>query len=177
MATSVGRLGAAVALALVCLSALLGALALGGDAPVERPLDRGRGRAAVRGRRRPGVPPAGAASTASPRNATPPPARLEALIEGTSDLVLVTDAAGLVTYASPASRRILGLEPGDLTGNLLSELVRQAEAPLVREAVDRLNRTADVELTLELAMSHVDGGARLLECRVRALDAACRTAC
>ena len=94
---------------------------------------------------------------------------LEEMIGASSDLILVTDPAGVVTYASAASDRILGRSPDELTENLLSELVEPTEVPAVLEALDRVDRTADVELTLELAVQHTGGGQRLLECRVRAL--------
>lgn len=46
-----------------------------------------------------------------------------ALLQGTSDLILVCDRSGTISYASPSAQRILGVEPNRLTGLSITELV------------------------------------------------------
>lgn len=46
-----------------------------------------------------------------------------ALLRGASDLIVVTDEVGRITYASPSAERIVGLEAEALLGTLLADLV------------------------------------------------------
>lgn len=48
-------------------------------------------------------------------------ARFRALVQNGADVVLVTDAQGIVTYQSPAAERVLGLPPDALVGHHVSE--------------------------------------------------------
>jgi diguanylate cyclase (GGDEF)-like protein/PAS domain S-box-containing protein len=82
------------------------------------------------------------------------------LADRTSDVVLLCDSAGVVTYASRAIARY-GYEPGELTGKRLTDLLHpddQAEAVRAAEAV---------------AASRSEPAASL-DCRVRAADATWR---
>lgn len=45
------------------------------------------------------------------------------LLRGASELIVVTDRAGLIAYASPSAQRILDQEADDLTGRSIHELV------------------------------------------------------
>jgi diguanylate cyclase (GGDEF)-like protein/PAS domain S-box-containing protein len=82
------------------------------------------------------------------------------LADRTSDVVLLCDGSGVVTYASRAISRY-GYDPGELTGVRLADLIHpddQAEAVRAAEAV---------------AASR-SGPAASLDCRVRAADATWR---
>jgi diguanylate cyclase (GGDEF)-like protein/PAS domain S-box-containing protein len=78
------------------------------------------------------------------------------LAERTSDIVLLCDAAGLVTYASPAVARY-GYEPEQLAGQRLADLVHPD---------DRMGALR----AAALATSGVSAPAASLACQVRAAD-------
>ncbi len=54
-------------------------------------------------------------------------ARFRALIENASDAVVVIDAAGVVTYASPAVEAVLGVPPDGVHGRRLADFVNPAD--------------------------------------------------
>ncbi|MCB0993481.1 MAG: diguanylate cyclase, partial [Acidimicrobiales bacterium] len=54
--------------------------------------------------------------------------RFEALVQNTSDLVLVVRPDGMIQYASPASARQLGHEPGQMEGLPMAEFVHLEDA-------------------------------------------------
>jgi diguanylate cyclase (GGDEF)-like protein/PAS domain S-box-containing protein len=55
--------------------------------------------------------------------------RFRSLIEHSSDLTVITDRAGRMTFASPALTRMLGYTPEELLGSPLSHLVHPGELP------------------------------------------------
>jgi PAS domain S-box-containing protein len=64
-------------------------------------------------------------------------ARFAALFENMHDVVLMTDRAGAVTYATPSTERVLGATPEALRGSHLATIVGSGEAPLVFELLAR----------------------------------------
>jgi diguanylate cyclase (GGDEF)-like protein/PAS domain S-box-containing protein len=82
------------------------------------------------------------------------------LADRTSDVVLLCDSSGVVTYASRAIARY-GYEPGELTGKLLLDFVHpDDQAAAVRAA--------------EAVAAGQSGPAASIDCRVRAADATWR---
>ncbi|MFI7547332.1 diguanylate cyclase domain-containing protein [Actinoplanes sp. NPDC049599] len=55
--------------------------------------------------------------------------RFRSLIEHSSDLTVITDRAGRMTFTSPAVTRMLGYQPEELLGSSLAHLVHPAELP------------------------------------------------
>jgi len=55
--------------------------------------------------------------------------RFRSLIEHSSDLTVITDRAGRMTFTSPALTRMLGYTPEELLGSPLSHLVHPEELP------------------------------------------------
>jgi PAS domain S-box-containing protein len=74
-------------------------------------------------------------------------ASFDALIQQATDVITVVDSLGVIAYCTPSSRRILGVEPGDLIGRGLASLaagpdfervdawLRERSAGLVAETV------------------------------------------
>jgi diguanylate cyclase (GGDEF)-like protein/PAS domain S-box-containing protein len=89
--------------------------------------------------------------------------RFRALVQSSSDLVFVADAAGGVTYASPSCVKVLGYEPELLLGSETGALVHEAEIDdlraLVAQAVERPGGTAEFLFRVR----HADGTWRWLE--------------
>jgi PAS domain S-box-containing protein len=50
-------------------------------------------------------------------------ARLQTVVEGVTDVIILTDLAGVIVYASPSARSGFGFEPHELYGHLLDEFV------------------------------------------------------
>jgi PAS domain S-box-containing protein len=50
-------------------------------------------------------------------------ARLQTVVEGVTDVIILTDLSGVIVYASPSARNGFGYEPHELYGHLLDEFV------------------------------------------------------
>lgn len=64
--------------------------------------------------------------------------RYQALIENSSDLILVTDPDGAITYASPSLETIAGVDPGAVVGENAFDFVHEDDREGFRETVDEL---------------------------------------
>ena len=64
--------------------------------------------------------------------------RFRALVQNSSDVIVVTNQAGIITYASPGCEVLVGLEPGQLTGSSLVDLVDVRDARTARRAIQAL---------------------------------------
>ncbi|MFL5582268.1 MAG: putative bifunctional diguanylate cyclase/phosphodiesterase [Gemmatimonadaceae bacterium] len=62
-------------------------------------------------------------------------ARFRSLVQHGSDAVLVLDRRGTVSYASPASARVLGSEPGEISGRPLSSVAHEEDVEKLADAV------------------------------------------
>jgi diguanylate cyclase (GGDEF)-like protein/PAS domain S-box-containing protein len=82
-------------------------------------------------------------------------ARFQALVQHSSDAVLVLDAGGRVDYATPSTVGILGVSPDELHGRSFIELVQEYDRPRVAHALDAPQADGPVQpLEFELAMPH-----------------------
>ncbi len=90
-------------------------------------------------------------------------ARFRSLVQNSSDLILLLDQGGVVTYVSPAIEQILGLQAHDWVGRNAPTLVLNDDAVWLQAVLDRLlvggSGTADVALRV----MHGDGRPRRLE--------------
>ncbi|MCX7652280.1 MAG: PAS domain S-box protein [Bacteroidia bacterium] len=68
--------------------------------------------------------------------------RYKALIQYASDIFLILDKNGWVTYASPSLQRTLGYAPHDIEKHDLAEIVHSEDMPLVGSAVQRQSSAA-----------------------------------
>ena len=93
--------------------------------------------------------------------------RLAAMVEHSSDVVLLVDAFGVINYASPGLASTLGHRPSDWTGRSLVDLVagddRDAAAAELRKATT-LRRGEMVKF--EASLVRVDGQRRRMEATI-----------
>jgi len=90
-------------------------------------------------------------------------ARLEALLRNAHDVVLVVDAHGRVTYASPAVLRVFGYSPSVLLGRWVAAYHHPDDALAARAAYDRVVAAPGATQSCLLRVRHADGGWRECE--------------
>jgi PAS domain S-box-containing protein len=88
--------------------------------------------------------------------------RFRLLIENASDVVLVVDGDGAITYASPSSEQVLGLRPEEIAGTQLGDGVHEADRPTVTAALARAVERPTTGVPLDLRYRHRDGSYRSL---------------
>ncbi len=95
---------------------------------------------------------------------------LRLIADSVTDVVAMADAAGTITYMSPAVTRTLGWEPADLVGKAPGHLIHPDDRSVLRTATERAEAG---EATRSLArVRHKDGHYRWVESAVSpALDA------
>jgi PAS domain S-box-containing protein len=86
-----------------------------------------------------------------------------ALTENASDVVLLTDERGVLTYASASAQRVLRCSARPLVGSILSELVEAGDRPLAQDMLERCLSQARPDRTWELRFSCVNEPPRILE--------------
>ena len=97
--------------------------------------------------------------------------RFRALVENSSDIVLVVDADRQITFASPAAHRLLGLPEKALLGSHPARWVHPDDWPDLARVLDgspSLPRPESEEV--EVRIRHVDGSHRWFEIRTRDLS-------
>ncbi|HEX2872635.1 MAG TPA: PAS domain S-box protein [Polyangiaceae bacterium] len=92
-------------------------------------------------------------------------ARFRALIENSTQVVVLATPNGSIVYASPALGRLLGRAPDEVVGKTLFDLADAAERELLRRAFERTLASAATSrpIALELDAPHRDGSLRSLE--------------
>jgi len=94
-------------------------------------------------------------------------ARLSALVQHSTDVILVLAPDTVVEYASPSIRQVLGYDTEDLVGRPLSDYIVEEDRPLVGPALARLlERTSEATDAFEFRMRHRDGRLLHTECRL-----------
>jgi diguanylate cyclase (GGDEF)-like protein/PAS domain S-box-containing protein len=87
--------------------------------------------------------------------------RLAAMVEHSSDVVMLADAAGLVNYASPGLRAMLGYDPESWSGRQLTDLVVAGERDGARRQVQRVvDHGPGGTVEFEATLAHLDGQQR-----------------
>jgi len=89
--------------------------------------------------------------------------RFRALIENSSDAIVVLDREGNVSYESPSFLRLAGLEPSAAIGHNFFEGVHPDDMLKVGEAFDLLLATPGGTLRAEVCVQHIDGSWRWVE--------------
>jgi diguanylate cyclase (GGDEF)-like protein/PAS domain S-box-containing protein len=89
--------------------------------------------------------------------------RFRALIENSSDGIVLTDAEGRMTYGSPGARRTLGYAKGETLGWLMADLVHPQDRPQFERLTAALAARPGVPHALRARMLHKSTGYRLLE--------------
>jgi PAS domain S-box-containing protein len=90
-------------------------------------------------------------------------ARFRALVQNSSDIIVVLDADGKRKYVSPASERLIGYSASDLIGGDFEEIVHPDDAPTLRQAIQACVRGARETGILGLRLRHCDGSWRDFE--------------
>ncbi|MGQ7297735.1 putative bifunctional diguanylate cyclase/phosphodiesterase [Quadrisphaera sp. KR29] len=92
--------------------------------------------------------------------------RFASLVAHSSDLVTVVDAAGLITYQSPSSARVLGREAGELVGHPLTDVLDGRRDQSLRELLSVLADDGLRSRHLRSAWRHASGRRLLLDVTV-----------
>ena len=96
-------------------------------------------------------------------------ARFRSLIEHSSDLITVLDAAGVIRFASPSVRPILGWREEDLMNRGAVDFLHPDDVAEMAEALRRALNQAGPPLTVCYRLRHRDGSWRVLESMGRRL--------
>lgn len=89
--------------------------------------------------------------------------RLRALIEHSADGLVVLDADGVLTYASPATARMTGYTAKERAGRRVLELVHPDDLQSLMEELGALPDTPRATATVEYRLRHKDGSWRRME--------------
>ena len=89
--------------------------------------------------------------------------RFRSLVQNSSDLTMVTDTTGHITYASEASIRLLGRPPDDLVGEQAAELVHPDDISWLQVQLSAELGVLTTAEPLELRVRHTDGTWRHVE--------------
>jgi len=90
-------------------------------------------------------------------------ARFRSLVQNASDVIIVVDAAGVITYESPAVKRVLGYNPEDRIGTNALALAHPDDVSGTREILSLVRDQPGHFPTVEFRVRHADGGWRWLE--------------
>jgi PAS domain S-box-containing protein len=89
--------------------------------------------------------------------------RFRALIENSWEAVMLVNADGLITYASPSSTRVLGFTTDELVGRSSVELIHPESLPSTADLFARLLQTPSESVTAQVRCTHKDGSWRWIE--------------
>ncbi|MDQ2767743.1 MAG: ATP-binding protein, partial [Gemmatimonadota bacterium] len=90
-------------------------------------------------------------------------ARFRALVQNSSDVVIVLDASLCATYVSPAIEGVLGLAPEDRLTREFVEIISPDDRDGAAEALARVAATPFAAELLRCRMVHADGTLRTME--------------
>ena len=94
--------------------------------------------------------------------------RFRALVDNSSDIVLVVDDDRQITFASPAAHRLLGLSERNLVGSHPARWVHPDDWPGLARALDTdPEDLPDDGGEIEVRIRHVDGAHRWFEIRIK----------
>jgi PAS domain S-box-containing protein len=87
----------------------------------------------------------------------------KAIIKNSSDIILVVDKLGTITYASPSIERFLGYGPDELIGKRTLDLIVSDDKPRAIADFGRALMTKEVLIPNVFCIRHKDGTERILE--------------
>ena len=82
--------------------------------------------------------------------------KFRSIADHLSDMIAITDRRGVITYASPASRRLFGVDPEEGVGHSFTDYVAEESRPLARSAFEAMAERGPSG-GLELRMKRNDG--------------------
>lgn len=83
--------------------------------------------------------------------------KFRSIVESNFDVILTMDTCGVLTYVSPAIRRLTGFTPVEMVGTGCREHFPAADAEKIHNAIHRLKEKNTVE-ALEIRLRKSDGG-------------------
>jgi diguanylate cyclase (GGDEF)-like protein/PAS domain S-box-containing protein len=86
-----------------------------------------------------------------------------ALVEQSTDLVLLVTPEGTIRYASPSHERVLGLRVQDLAGTSVTTFVDCEDRACLGESLEAVRRVGGIMRLGEFRVRHADGTQRTLE--------------
>ena len=89
--------------------------------------------------------------------------RWRALIDDSSDIIIVFGTDLIVGYASPVLERVLGWECGEVLGHPILDIVHPGEVAAARRAFTTAIAGPDESFTFEARFRHADGAYRILD--------------
>ncbi|HXF94696.1 MAG TPA: PAS domain S-box protein [Gemmatimonadales bacterium] len=89
--------------------------------------------------------------------------RFRALVENSSDVILLVDRDGTLRYASPSERPVLGYGPADNVGRHVFDLIHPDDAPAVLARFAEALEQPGARVTAEFRARHQDGSWRWVE--------------
>lgn len=96
------------------------------------------------------------------------------LVENAFEIIVLVDADGIVRYANPSVKRVLGYAPDDLIGMDLAKLMHADDRPRAAALIEQINaeqqREADNPRLIEARFHHKDGSRMTLESIFKVLD-------
>lgn len=95
--------------------------------------------------------------------------RFRALVQKSSDIIMILDYEGVITYVSPPAKQIVGYEPEEMVGRQGFHYVHSDDIPTARAALSALLQKPQRTQTMELRFKHKDGSWRVLEATGRNL--------
>jgi PAS domain S-box-containing protein len=87
----------------------------------------------------------------------------KAIIQNSSDIILIVDKLGTITYASPSIERFLGYEPDEVIGKRTLDLIVSEDKPKAIADFGRALLTKEVPIPNVFRIRHKDGTERVLE--------------
>ena len=89
--------------------------------------------------------------------------RFRALIENSSDAVVLTDSKGMLTYCTPSLVRLLGYTEEESLGRNAFEFVHAEDHALTKKTFAELLRSQGKVITIQTRVRHKDGSWRWVE--------------
>jgi diguanylate cyclase (GGDEF)-like protein/PAS domain S-box-containing protein len=96
-------------------------------------------------------------------------ARFRSLVQNASDVILVLDERGTITFETPSIHDVLGYRPEDRMGRSAFEHIHPDDIEAAREVLGRVLSRPGEEGGLELRARHADGSWRALQVTARNL--------
>ena len=89
--------------------------------------------------------------------------RFRALVQNSTDIVMITDPHGRSQFATPSTFRVLGIDPESIPGLNPISLIHPDDAPGVQAAIGAIGDRPGAQTTLHCRVRHADGSWRTLE--------------
>ena len=89
--------------------------------------------------------------------------RFRALVENSSDALLLIDADGRITYLSPSSERHLGWTPEQMVGRSIFEFIHPDDRELVGARMAETRGHPGKTIVAQVRFHHADGSWRIME--------------